>query len=58
MAAIKIWTGIQDEKTCPTCTHLIGEIRPLTEPFSNGKNTPPAHPNCRCTVEVDYSKDR
>ena len=48
-------SGVVSEKTwivgdgcCPDCQELDGETVPLTEKFSNGVDTPPGHPNCRC----------
>ena len=48
--AKKQWSTAFDERVCPTCGKLDRETVDLTSPFSNGLETPPAHPRCRCTV--------
>ena len=35
---------------CKICAPLNGQLQPLNKPFSTGRMTPPAHPNCRCTM--------
>lgn len=45
----------QDERRCPICGRLNGQVRDLHEPFkdpSTGKEymKPVAHPNCRCRI--------
>jgi len=35
---------------CNICAPLNGQLQPLNKPFSTGRMTPPAHPNCRCTM--------
>ena len=35
---------------CGICSSLNGEVVGLKEMFSGGFDTPPAHPNCRCTI--------
>jgi SPP1 gp7 family putative phage head morphogenesis protein len=37
------WLSLLDERTCPICESLHGEI-------TQGDPAPPAHPNCRCTL--------
>ena len=53
----KQWLAGRDERTCPICKKLNGTKVNLDKPFkvtSGGKvyeiMTPPAHPNCRCTL--------
>lgn len=46
------WIVSGDERTCPTCNGLAGEIRGLSEMFSAGVMGPPAHPDCRCTTAL------
>lgn len=36
---------------CPEiCDALSGQIVPIGQPFANGIEHPPAHPNCRCAL--------
>jgi SPP1 gp7 family putative phage head morphogenesis protein len=49
----KMWVIAQDERTCPICVELDGEIVPWNETFSSGHETPGrVHPNCRCTMVI------
>lgn len=49
----KMWVIAQDERTCPICTELDGEIVGWNEVFSSGHETPGrVHPNCRCTMVI------
>ena len=41
------WITVADERVCPVCGALNGEIAPLGESFRGGY-LPPAHPRCRC----------
>jgi len=41
----QVWATSEDEMVCPVCGALNGTR-------ITGKNTPPAHPNCRCAVRV------
>lgn len=51
--AQKMWVIAQDERTCPICLELDGEIVPWNETFSSGHETPGrVHPNCRCTMVI------
>lgn len=51
----KIWHTAFDEKVCRTCAGLDGKVFAFDERcFQSSYYTgtvPPAHPNCRCTVE-------
>lgn len=40
-----------DDRTCGTCKMLNGEIGFIKDAVP-GKNIPPAHTNCRCTIEI------
>lgn len=45
------WLTADDERVCPQCEALDGEIVPLGTAFSDSEVAqPPAHPNCRCTL--------
>jgi SPP1 gp7 family putative phage head morphogenesis protein len=44
----KEWIAAPD--CCDECQDLDGEIVDLDEPFSDGSDGAPAHPNCRCNV--------
>ena len=48
----KQWIIARDERTCPICLELDGEIVPWNGIFSNGMERPVAHPNCRCTMII------
>lgn len=42
------WFTALDERVCPECGAVHGEVVQWGKPFSNGKDKPPAHPRCRC----------
>lgn len=44
------WLATLDKKTCPDCRALNGTTTKLGSTFSDGTESPPRHPNCRCTV--------
>ena len=46
----KKWKTAQDEKVCPICEPMDGVVVPLFEPFE--VPGPPAHPICRCDIEL------
>lgn len=50
------WAGIA---VCEICLELGGEQVPVLGVFSNGEAYPPAHPNCRCNMNliVDLGED-
>lgn len=43
------WAGIA---VCEICLELGGETVPVLGVFSNGEAYPPAHPNCRCNMNL------
>lgn len=43
------WKGIE---VCEQCQTLNGQRVPVTSVFPNGEVMPPAHPNCRCTLNL------
>lgn len=57
---IKIWCTAEDERVCPICGALEGKRIEMDEDFDfytklevgnpGIKQTPPAHPSCRCAV--------
>jgi hypothetical protein len=49
---MKLWTGRSDDKTCPICRPLIGKTAPMGMSFDGEHWNPPAHPGCRCQVEL------
>jgi hypothetical protein len=50
--ARKSWT-VSPMDVCPICVPLDGQLQPLDQPFTNGTMTPPAHPNCRCSFDIE-----
>lgn len=54
----KEWFTADDEVTCEICSELNGERAPLDGTFSSGDDSPPAHPNCRCSVTYDTPEDK
>ena len=57
---VKVWITADDERTCPTCSALDGEIIGLDDEFNfktkltmpGIKLTPPLHPSCRCGFQI------
>lgn len=50
---VKEWGVSFDERTCPICTGNGGDaLIPLDREFSSGHDSPPAHPACRCFMNV------
>jgi hypothetical protein len=43
------WRGVN---VCPICLDLAGSRVPVLSVFSNGEICPPAHPSCRCTLNL------
>jgi SPP1 gp7 family putative phage head morphogenesis protein len=50
------WIATPDDRTCPECEDLNGEVAPLDAPFSSGEMSPPAHPSCRCATGLTREK--
>jgi len=50
----KVWLTAEDEKVCDVCGAMNGETVLWNEPFSNGSEYPPAHPNCRCHHKIEF----
>lgn len=46
------WIATDDEAECPQCEGLDGEEARIGMAFSDGTAFPPAHPRCRCTLEL------
>ena len=44
------WLTAQDEKTCPECAALDGQVTEMWKSFDGGVMFPPAHPSCRCAI--------
>lgn len=47
---VATWETADDEVVCPICGPLDGETIDAGGVFSHGEPSPPAHPNCRCTI--------
>jgi SPP1 gp7 family putative phage head morphogenesis protein len=41
-----MWVAAEDERTCPQCEELDGEVVALDGEFDDGITAPPAHPSC------------
>lgn len=51
----KRWTAAPEElepPRCDECADLDGEVVPLDARFSSGDVGPPAHPYCRCSLDI------
>ena len=48
----KIWSTSPMD-VCPICVPLNGQMVKIDEEFSNGRLTPPAHPRCRCSFDIE-----
>lgn len=46
----KVWQTSRDERVCPVCAPLHGQIRFISSEFTAGIKNPPAHPRCRCWI--------
>lgn len=64
-AAQRIWVTNLDERTCPTCGPMDGQVIAFSAEFEGtaGKNVvraqyPPIHPSCRCTMSLDVAGRR
>jgi SPP1 gp7 family putative phage head morphogenesis protein len=47
---VRIWNAALDRRVCLECRSLDGKTAPIGKPFLGLYMTPPAHPNCRCSV--------
>lgn len=47
----KVWLNGQP-RACPICEAADGEIVAMDEEFSTGVEAPPAHPGCRCDIDM------
>ncbi len=57
------WTALLDERTCPICADLDGGFVPTDDAdpprgMTELDVTPPAHPQCRCTLVPVFDLDR
>lgn len=50
--SVKMWVTAKDERTCPICAPLDGEMVPWDGVFSIGVEAPIVHPHCRCTMVI------
>lgn len=50
--AVRVWMTDKTEENCPTCSSLNGRRAAINRPFMGGIMEPPAHPNCKCTVQL------
>lgn len=52
--ARKIWIVTHDDRTCPYCFALEGQLQPVHAPFVSETHgttlVPPIHPLCRCAI--------
>lgn len=48
------WETHPDERRCPKCAPLDGVSTALHGQFAPGITAPPLHPNCRCSLSIDY----
>ena len=51
--AAKTWITTADERLCPICAPLEGQVVGFDEPFQTSVGEllhPPAHPQCRCAM--------
>lgn len=49
----KKWLTAFDERVCPICSAMDGELADMDEKFTNGSLLPPGHPQCRCAVAYE-----
>jgi SPP1 gp7 family putative phage head morphogenesis protein len=53
----RIWRTAHDERTCPICRPLDGELADAGGSFPGGLQ-PPAHVGCRCAIDVRLNGPR
>lgn len=50
-AGVTRWRWITEPGACPTClANEAADARPIGDAWPDGSDTPPAHPNCRCSM--------
>ena len=61
---MRMWLATRDDRVCPVCSSLHGELARIDEPFvapENGSqymNPPGPHPNCRCAVRLVFVDEK
>lgn len=55
-AESKTWQAVPG--ACRICGPVDNETVPMGELFSNGNSSPSGHPNCRCTMRLNYPYER
>lgn len=53
----RMWLTTIDERTCPICAPLDGQLTTLDEPWPGGYEPGEVHPNCRCAQRLVYAED-
>lgn len=61
---VKVWSTAHDARTCPICSRLDGVTIGFDDDFdyktklamSGIRQTPPAHPKCRCAVKYEETE--
>lgn len=57
----RVWVTTDDDRICEECASLDGESIEFEGQFASGEGnvseTPPIHPNCRCTSELEFDED-
>lgn len=57
---VRRWQAVLDDRTCPICRSLHGQLAIVGEPFVSGDigaiQSPPAHPACRCSAVIVRSR--
>jgi SPP1 gp7 family putative phage head morphogenesis protein len=49
----RVWLATDDGRLCPVCEDLDGETAPIDGEFGDsGIESPPAHPDCRCSQAI------
>jgi SPP1 gp7 family putative phage head morphogenesis protein len=54
----KEWIVTPDDRLCPICEELGGEVQLVEDSFSVGVPSPPAHALCRCTMGLSSRRVR
>ena len=56
--ATRVWLTTPDDRICPDCVGMDGQIRGLNEPFhtpgGQEVDSPPLHPSCRCATGLNH----